>query len=141
MKLTLHRFHYDPDYTVGRLHINGEYQCFTLEDAVREIPGQPVRQWKIQDRTAIPSGTYDVALTYSQRFRRILPLLRDVPGFTGVRIHTGNSSANTEGCILVGQDYNGGDWIDKSRLAFGPLYERMADAYANGERITLRIER
>lgn len=139
MKLELKRIHLDPGYTIGELRVDGSRVCYTLEDAVRERPGQSVSAWKIQNETAIPAGTYEVIINRSNRFRRNLPLLLEVPGFAGVRIHPGNSSANTEGCILVGRDWGGGDWISQSRAAFEPLFAQLLGAWHRGDRITLEI--
>lgn len=96
MKLTLKRIFKGENYTIGKLHIDGEYFCDTLEDAIRDI--------KVYGETAIPAGTYKVTITLSPRFRRWLPLLHDVPYFEGVRIHRGNTAEDTHGCILVGQN-------------------------------------
>ena len=128
MNLRLKRIHFDPDYTVGELFMDGVRHCYTLEDTVRERAGQPVSAWKVPGKTAIPAGRYQVKTSLSNRFGKMLPILLQVPGFTGVRIHTGNSSANTEGCILVGQDWGGGDWISDSRKAFAPLMSRILSA-------------
>src|SRR5436305_15172804 len=91
------------DCTLGSLFIDGQFECFTLEDIVREIPGVPVEQWKVAGKTAIPIGTYQVTIDFSQRFQRPMLHILDVPGFGGVRIHSGNTAVDTEGCILVGQ--------------------------------------
>ena len=90
------------DCTHGVLFIDGHFECHILEDVIRERPGQPVETWKIIGRTAIPEGEYQIALTQSQRFGRVLPLLVDVPGFAGVRLHPGNASLDTDGCLLPG---------------------------------------
>ena len=82
MRLLLIRNVGNAGYTSGTLLVDGEFQCFTLEDEEREI--------KIKDQTAIPLGTYSVALSLSQRFGKKLPLLLNVPNFQGVRIHSGN---------------------------------------------------
>jgi hypothetical protein len=103
--------------TIGELYVDGERECFTLEDRVREGP-------KVPGKTAIPEGTYAVIITQSARFKRELPLLLEVPGFTGIRIHPGNTAENTEGCILVGQT-RGADWIGRSRAAFDPLFAKL----------------
>lgn len=103
-----------PDYTIGKLYLDGQYLCDTLEDTVRDK--------KIAGKTAIPTGTYNCEWTYSQRFKRVLPEVFNVPGFTGVRIHTGNTAADTEGCILVGQNKVKGQVIN-SKITFSALEE------------------
>lgn len=113
--------------TLGSLYVNGVWQCWLLEDQLREISGQPVESWKVKSETAIPAGRYKVAITPSQRFQRRLPLLLDVPGFTGVRIHPGNTVADTEGCLLVGQDRQNGRVL-RSRIAFEALFAELEDA-------------
>ena len=135
MKLLLKRIHFGETFTVGQLYEVTEYGqsplCYVLEDKYREVEGQDVKVWKVQDKTAIPKGVYDVRITFSNRFQSKLPLLIDVPGFTGIRIHTGNSSKNTEGCLLVGMTWDGkSDWIGSSKVAMGlimPMIERAKD--------------
>ena len=97
MIIKVQRFFFGDKYTIGRLYINGEYQCDTLEDPVRDGP-------KIPGETAIAEGTYKVTLAYSPHFKRYLPLLHDVPDFTGILIHAGNTPKDTRGCILVGEN-------------------------------------
>ena len=129
MKLELKRVKLADTFTVGRLYADGEFVCYTLEDTVREVIGQPVSEWKIHGQTAIPRGNYTVDITFSQRFQVKLPLLRDVPGFEGVRIHTGNSSKDTEGCILVGEAWDGSSgWIGSSKIAFSILLPKIENA-------------
>ena len=90
------------EYTIGRLEDeNGKKLCDTLEPIWRNYDGGEL---KIPKKSAIPEGTYRVVTTYSLRFRKYLPLLVGVPGFEGVRIHSGNTSMDTEGCILVGHN-------------------------------------
>ena len=123
MNLVLKRVHYGEDFTIGRLFYNGSFVCYTLEDKVREIKGEPVSNWKVMGQTAIPVGVYPVIITMSTRFKTRLPLLMNVPGFSGVRIHTGNSSVDTEGCILVGSAWDGkSNWIGGSKIAFSQLF-------------------
>jgi hypothetical protein len=88
--------------------------CWTLEDVIREVPGQPVENWKIFGETAIPSGTYQALLNFSQHFQRDLPELLNVPGYAGVRIHGGNTAVDTEGCILVALNHPTTDTIQGS---------------------------
>ena len=90
------------DYTIGRLEDeNGKKLCDTLEPTWRDYKGGEL---KIPKKSAIPEGSYRVVVTKSQRFRKYLPLLVGVSGFEGVRIHSGNTSRDTEGCILVGHN-------------------------------------
>lgn len=98
MKMKLKRTFKGAEYTIGKLYLNDEYFCDTLEDVVRP-EGR-----KIAGKTAIPTGEYKVVLTESKRFKKLLPLLINVPNFTGVRIHSGNTHHDTEGCILVGEN-------------------------------------
>lgn len=84
------------EYTIGKLYIDGNYYCDTLEDVVRPTGV------KIPGKTAIPAGKYKVKVTWSPRFKRYLPEILNVPGFSGVRIHSGNSATDTEGCLLLG---------------------------------------
>ena len=124
MKLLLERLPSEMTCTLGSLFVNGEYLCVTLEDVVREFPGVPVEQWKIKGETAIPAGTYDVRLTFSNRFQKVLPQLMNVPGFEGIRIHAGNTSADTEGCLLVGREI-GSESILQSRMALQDLMDKL----------------
>lgn len=101
MELIVNRFAKAHTYTIGRLFIPGivnDMFCNTLEDKVRE------EGVKIPGETAIPAGKYEVRLTESARFKKVLPEILNVPGFTGIRIHGGNSDKDTEGCILVGRN-------------------------------------
>ena len=116
--------------TLGVLFLDQVFQCFTVEDEIREVHGQPVAAWKVPGRTAIPQGRYHIALTHSQRFGRVLPLLDAVPGFTGIRIHPGNTAEDTEGCILPGTSRSTGR-VTGSRIAFDRLFEQLV--VPNGE--------
>ena len=102
MKLVLIRHARRADYTIGRLEDENEKKiCDTLEPTWRNYKGG---EMKIPKKSAIPEGSYRMVVTKSQRFQKYLPLLVGVPGFEGVRIHAGNTSRDTEGCILVGQN-------------------------------------
>lgn len=93
--------------TFGSLYIDGHRFCDTLEDPIREVAGVPVEKWKIKGETAIPAGAYPLVLSQSLRFARLLPEVLNVPGFVGIRIHAGNTIADTEGCLLVGSARTG----------------------------------
>ncbi len=130
MRLRLTRKYFTDESTIGELTVDGSFECFTLEDKVRDQ--------KVWGKTAIPAGTYDVAITHSRRFNRELPELQNVPGYAGVRVHTGNCPADTEGCILVGKSRSK-DWVSESVAAFGPLFEKMREAARRGEKITIEV--
>ena len=85
-------------FTLGKMYINGEFFGYTLEDPVRPAGV------KVYGDTAIPALTYAVVVNYSEHFKKALPLLLDVPGFSGVRIHGGNRTSDTLGCILVAKN-------------------------------------
>ena len=123
MKLLLKREKYTEIYTKGKLYIDGVFECYTLEDRERE------GQEKIYGQTAIPKGTYKVVLSYSNRFKQIMPELKDVPNFVGVRIHKGNTSDDTDGCILVGaNDVADKDFIANSKKAYDSLFSKLEQA-------------
>jgi len=117
--------------TMGILLIDGVFACWTLEDVVRpaKIPGE----------TAIPSGCYDVRLSLSQRFQKVLPEVLAVPGFTGIRIHAGNTQADTHGCVLVGR-VRAYDRVEESKLALMNVMEHLRRATTAGDPITLTME-
>ena len=140
MNLLLERTPSGTTCTIGDLYIDGDWFCFILEDIVREVEGQPVESWKIKGKTAIPAGTYRVQITYSNRFKRDLPLLVSVPGFEGIRIHPGNTDADTEGCLLPGLALGlGGESIGRSREAFDALFAKLHAAEDAGEEIEITI--
>lgn len=131
MLLTLKREVFTANSTIGRLSVDGKFNCFTLEDVVRKGA-------KIYSKTAIPAGRYQITINHSPRFKRLLPLLLNVPGFEGIRIHSGNTADDTEGCILVGRTRSR-DFIGESRLAFAPLFNQIEEALTRRERVFIEI--
>jgi hypothetical protein len=126
MLISVNRFYFGDKFTIGKLFLEDEYICYTLEDKVREVRDANVSEWKVNKHTAIPMGKYLVTLTKSRRFGIYLPLIHNVKGFTGVRIHKGNTSANTEGCLLVGMTWNGSaDFVGSSAIAFEKLMSKI----------------
>lgn len=115
--------------TIGELE-GGNFSCFTLED--------PERNEKIYGKTAIPRGRYRVVITYSNRFKRRMPLLLDVPGFEAIRIHSGNKAVDTEGCILVGMTRSL-NWISRSREAYSILFKMIDNALRDGNEVWVEI--
>lgn len=135
MELKLNRIFLGSSATIGELLVNDKHLCGTLEDRVRP-EGE-----KVYGKTAIPEGTYEVKLTHSPRFKKILPEILNVPNFSGIRIHTGNSSKDTEGCILVGTwDGEKEDWVGNSRIAFDELMSLLEEATNNKEKITITVK-
>lgn len=138
MKITVERDTFSDVSTTGKLYIDGVHDgIFTLEDTDRFLDqgGE-----KVYGKTAIPAGTYQVDVTWSPHFNRRLPILLDVPGFAGVRIHTGNDPDDTEGCLLVGLSREG-SFVGNSRLAFSRLFPLIDDAIRSGEGVTLEVVR
>jgi hypothetical protein len=125
--------------TIGALAINGVFHSWCLEDEIREVPGKPVVEWKVYGKTAIPQGSYPVILTPSARFKRVLPLLVGVPGFSGVRCHPGNSAEDSDGCLLPGYTRYENS-VGQSRAAFEALFDRLEEATKAGETIQIHIE-
>ena len=125
------RFEFQPRRTFGRLLADGAFLCFTLEDQVRD--GQ-----KVPGETAIPTGTYPLVVTLSNRFKRNLPLVVGVPGFEGIRLHAGNTISDTEGCILVGLTRDDTS-VYQSRLALLLVMTRLENAIARGETCELVV--
>ena len=131
MKLELTRKILTNNSTIGDLLVNGEFLCYTLEDVVRtgdKVPGQ----------TAIPVGTYKVVIDFSNRFQKLMPHILDVPGFEGVRIHSGNTAENTEGCVLVGLTKDR-DFVGQSKDAIKKLMPLLDKALQNKEEIKLYV--
>ena len=129
MELQVKRMEFSEESTIGELWVNGVFECYTLEDKVRPV--------KIAGKTAIPPGRYEVIINFSQRFQKPLPLLLNVPNYEGVRIHSGNTAANTEGCILVGETKTE-NFVGESRWAFNRLFEKLKAA-SETEKIFLEI--
>lgn len=135
MQLKLNRIFKTNTFTIGELYINEKYVTDTLEDRVRP-EGE-----KVYGKTAIPEGKYEIELTHSPRFKKILPEILNVPNFSGIRIHTGNSSKDTEGCILVGTwDGEKEDWVGSSKIAFDELMTLLEEATNNKEKITITVK-
>ena len=134
MELKLNRIFLGSSATIGELYIDKKYIADTLEDRVRP-EGE-----KVYGKTAISEGTYEVKLTYSPRFKKILPEILNVPNFSGIRIHSLNKAEESEGCIGVGE-WNGKDtnWISNSRIAFNELMSLLQKAANNKEKITITI--
>jgi hypothetical protein len=141
MLLELFRKKSNGDTTIGELSIDGAFQCYTLEDEKREI--------KVMGETRIPAGTYKIKLQqngtmtgkYAKRFPGIhqgMLWLQDVPNFTTIYIHIGNTDDDTKGCILVGKHEN--NWkLSESTNAYIPLYVKIVQALNSKEKVSIKI--
>ena len=135
MNLSLIRDTFTETSTTGKLFIENEFECYVLEDQDRKLEAGGK---KIYGRTAIPRGRYKIELDWSPKYGRDMPHVLDVPHFDGIRIHTGNRSEDTEGCLIVGQERIE-NYVRNSKLAFDVLLEKMKMAWASNEEIWITI--
>ena len=154
MKLEVHRIAKKNEYTIGRLYINGKYECDTLEDCDRgltqDMPLEEIKAKKVYGKTAIPTGTYDIDMnTVSPKFEKRswakpfggkLPRLVNVPGYEGVLIHPFNKASESLGCIGVGKNSIKGMITDSSRTFMSLMSKYLLPAKVKGEKITITIE-
>ena len=146
MELILIRKHFGEKYTIGRLLLNQERICETLEDVVRDLKDinhdgdfDDEGEGKVYGKTAIPCGRYKIVVNISKKLKRRLPLLIGVPGFEGIRIHGGKNETWTEGCILVGENkikgqlINYGYWETK-------ITQMLDEAVKNGEKNYITVK-
>ena len=135
MNLSLIRDTFTEHSTTGKLFIENEFVCFVLEDQDRKLEAGGK---KVYGRTAIPRGRYKIELDWSPKYGRDMPHLIDVPQFEGIRIHTGNRSTDTEGCLIPGQERTD-NYVRNSKLAFDALLQKLNLAWANNEEVWLTI--
>lgn len=139
MELEVRRKQLTDKSTIGELWINGSFYCYTLEDVDRGLiktqPLTEIAQKKLFGVTAIPLGKYDIAMTYSNRFKQYMPQVLNVPCFEGIRIHSGNKAEDTEGCLLVGKTKSE-NFIGESRNAFNELM-KVLKSVEKKEKITI----
>lgn len=139
MELKLSRKWLTKQSTIGELSVDGVFECFILED---HFPSPYV---KVFGKTCIPPGRYQVVVTNSPHFSQMaghpvdLPLLLNIPGFEGVRIHPGNTAADTEGCLLPGR-IRQVDKVLESTLAWTALFDKIKAALAKGEHVWITVE-
>lgn len=141
MKLELKRIALKPNYTIGKLFINGAYYCDTIEDKVIDLNKNGKFDdglTKVMHQTAIPYGTFKVVVNYSPKFKRELPRLLDVPYFEGILIHNGSDQNSSSGCIIVGENKTVGK-VTNSTFYMNNLTARIKDAQSKGETTTITI--
>ena len=131
MNIILNRIAKKAKYTIGKLYINDKYFCDTLEDTDRgltqSMTEQQIGSKKVYGKTAIPTGTYRIIISYSNKFKKQMPLLLNVPGFAGIRIHSGNTEKDSLGCILVGKNKAVGKVLE-SRDTYSKLFSILQEA-------------
>lgn len=136
MKLRLIRTKLYENSTIGRLYAEEHFICWTIEDKDRglhhDMPLAEIEAIKVKHKTAIPYGTYEIKMTMSERFKKIMPILVDVPGFTGIRIHSANRASELSGCIAPGL-VNSGEAVLNSRLATLNVYKVINYALTKGK--------
>lgn len=142
MRLTLKRIANKDNYCIGKLYINGKYFCDTLEDHDRGLDDsmtlEDILKLKKYGETAIPTGIYTVLLTYSPKYKKVMPLINNVKGYSGIRIHSGNTAKDTLGCLLVGKNTKVG-MVTDSRNTYNALFKRLQQKGSN--KITIEIYR
>jgi len=140
MIVTLRRIAFKETYTIGKLYIDGNYFCDTIEDVDRHLDDsmteEEIKKNKVYGETAIPYGMYKVTITYSPKFKKNLPLLEGVKGFSGIRIHSGNTAKDSLGCIIVGKNKKVGMVLD-SRVTM----EKLMKVFDTKENIWLTIRK
>ena len=141
MNLQLIRKEFTSESTIDELFIDGNFFCYTLEDVVRDKNNDgdldDKGEEKVYGKTAIPKGKYEIIINYSERFKQQMPLLLNVKGFEGIRIHKGNSAVDTHGCLLLGKSKSK-DFIGVSNLAYNEFMTTLKKA-TKGEKIFIQI--
>ena len=143
MEIILNRIAKKDSYTIGKLYIDGKYVCDTCEDKDRGLTDsmtvEEIKAKKVYGKTAIPTGTYTVSYTMSNKFKKMMPLINNVKGFEGIRMHNGNSAADSLGCVLLGENKAVGKVLN-SRATCAKVYPLIEAASKKGERITITIK-
>ena len=136
MNIQLKRIAKKKTYTIGKLYIDGVYFCDTIEDKDRGLNQtmsiNDIKKKKVYGKTAIPTGTYKLVIDYSNRFKKNMAHILNVPGYEGVRIHIGNSAKDTLGCIIVGKNKVVGKVLE-SRNTYNQLFPILQKAFKEGE--------
>lgn len=143
MEILIKRIAKKNSYTIGQFYVDNKKICDTIEDKDRGLTNdmsvEQIKKSKVYGETAIPTGTYSVTYTYSTRFKKYMPLINNVKGFDGIRIHSGNTAKDTLGCIIVGDNKVVGKVIN-SRVWCDKVYKLIKGAIDKGEKVTLTIQ-
>ncbi len=142
MKIRLERKYLGSEYTISHFFINRIRLCELLEDTVRDYNKDgdllDAGEEKVFGETAIPYGIYKMDLTMSPKFKRLLPIILNVPHFTGIRIHRGRTAAHTHGCLIPGENRKKGQVLFSVKYEM-LIIEAMLKAIRNGEEMTIEI--
>lgn len=141
MQLKLHRKYFKDSYTIGDLYVDNIFFCNTLEDKNRDLNKNGKfdnGEVKVANETCIPFGTYKITIETSPKFKRELPLLHDVPHFTGILIHRGNSAEDSSGCVLLGENREVGKVLNSAPYE-QVLVNIIKHAIAKGEEVSITI--
>lgn len=151
MKILIDRNYKYPKYTVGEVYVNGTFYCYSLEDTDRglhvDMPMRYFKERKVYGETAIPCGVYEIIIDWSPKFKKYMPhvmwrnadgKLVEVPGFSGIRLHSGANSSNTLGCIMFGR-WEGGDRLIASPAITSNLVGKIEKARNEKETVILEI--
>ena len=143
MEIKLIRKYYQAKYTIGRLYVNNRFFSDCLEPPSLHLTERTalgtILIAKYKGYRAIPTGRYRILITRSRRFGRWLPLLMNVKGFEGIRIHAGNKPEDTRGCILLGFNRRKGYVLDSTRCVL-TLVKMMTEAIAKGEKVFVEVK-
>ena len=137
MKITVQRDIFTEQSTTSKIYVDDGLFCYGLEDVDRKLECNP--ECKVDGETAIPRGEYRVIIDFSQRFQKLMPRVLDVQGFSGIRIHPGNTKADTHGCLLVGTARDQ-DKVTNSRVAYERLLEAIEHALDAGKDISIEYK-
>ena len=143
MEIKLIRKYYQAKYTIGRLYVNNRFFSDCLEPPSLHLTERSalgtILIAKYKGYRAIPTGRYRILITRSRRFGRWLPLLMNVKGFEGIRIHAGNKPEDTRGCILLGFNHRKGYVLDSTRCVL-TLVKMMTEAMEKGEKVFVMVK-
>ena len=153
MELLIQRKWRKEKYTIGWLYVDGVPLCNTLEDPDRGLASwmseAAIKAMKIAGNTAIPTGTYDVVLSVSPKFKYrvwakkyggLVPEILNVKGYSGIRIHPGTDASSTEGCLLVGDNKEVGKLLNSQKRYYELMDKYLFPAWENGEKIRITIK-
>jgi hypothetical protein len=142
MEIKVKRKEFTEESTISEVFVDGKFECYCIEDKDRglldSMSETEVKSKKIYAKTAIPKGRYNVVISFSNRFKKYLPEILNVKGYLGIRIHPGNTAADSEGCLLPGTT-KAKDFVGNSRIAFDALFKKMK-AVEKKEKIYITIK-